>query len=56
VPGNAFTGRSGGHCAARASGATTKMQDSSYSPISKNPAAGNLFYELENRIPGHSSP
>src|SRR5205809_2810088 len=53
MPGNAFAGRSGGHGASSAARAARKAQCFRQRPISKNPAARNLFHEAKNRIPRH---
>src|SRR6267154_6290921 len=53
MPGNAFAGRSGGHGASCAARAARKAQCFCQRPISKNPAARNLFHETKNRIPRH---
>src|SRR5437879_3685416 len=53
MPGNAFAGRSGGHGASRAARATGETQGFRQRPISKNPAAWNLFHEAKYRIPRH---
>src|SRR5258708_27892291 len=53
MPGNTFSGRSGGHGASCAARAAWETQGFRQRPISKNPAARNLFHESKNRIPSH---
>src|SRR5258706_14072185 len=53
MPGNAFAGRSGGHGASCGARAAWEAQGLRQRPISKNPAARNLFHETKNRIPRH---
>src|SRR5713226_5764156 len=53
MPGNTFSGRSGCHSASCAARAAWEAQGFRQRPISKNPAARNLFHETKNRIPSH---
>src|SRR5467141_2766541 len=53
MPGNAFSGGCGCHSASFAARAAGEAQGFRQRPISKNPAAWNLFHETKNRIPRH---
>jgi hypothetical protein len=53
MPGNALTGRARRHGAASRACATRQAQNSRHGSIGKNPAAGDLFYEVVDGLPGH---
>lgn len=54
MPGNASSGRGGGHRASSGARAAGQAQESSEGSISKNTAAGDLFYQAIDGIPRHS--